>query len=633
MKSPSNYNTNNNNSIFPYSRILLLLSTLLPLIHSLPLSTNNNTPQDDIVNSQSVQVSYLIISVALVLLGGVFAGLTLGLMGQDEVYLKVISTSGTQTEQRLAKKVLTLFNHGKHKILVTLLLSNVITNETLPIVLDRSLNGGGWQAVVFSTVLIVIFGEVIPQSICVKYGLEVGAFFGPFVLILMYTFFPIVYPTARLLDYILGESHGTMYKKSGLKTLVTLHKTMGVERLSRDEVTIISAVLDLKEKSVFEIMTPMENVYTLASDTILDADRIQHIFNSGFSRIPIHLPNESTNFIGMLLVRVLISYDSSEKLTVSSFPLATLPETRPTTSCLNILNYFQEGKSHMCIVSDNPGSSSGSIGVVTLEDVIEELIGEEIVDESDVFIDIHKKIKRNAPAPLLSKRHLTPYLHKLYNTKNELNQKKKNINNNSIPLKKDDNNNKSNSNTNSSSFPPFQPQLNLSSNKSHENILINQLQDIKPSNLASNPLKVKKSFVTIKNLHDSDSDKSISPPLNNNNISNYGSITKKKTIPKLTKHSDPVTLSQKQKEEISNIKNEQQAISNFENINSDNNNNTINHQINNGLINDQQQPQFVTGSIPQDRDSRKSITNGIVESIITVQGLPKTIIEPKDNND
>ena len=74
-------------------------------------------------------------------------------MGQDGVYLQVIATSGEGKEQRHAEKVFNLLKKGKHWVLVTLLLSNVIVNETLPIVLDRSL-GGGWPAVLGSTVLI-----------------------------------------------------------------------------------------------------------------------------------------------------------------------------------------------------------------------------------------------------------------------------------------------------------------------------------------------------------------------------------------------------------------------------------------------------------------------------------------------
>jgi metal transporter CNNM len=74
-------------------------------------------------------------------------------MGQDEIYLQVIATSGDGSERKNARKVLRLLKRGKHWVLVTLLLSNVITNETLPIVLDRSL-GGGWLAVLLSTVAI-----------------------------------------------------------------------------------------------------------------------------------------------------------------------------------------------------------------------------------------------------------------------------------------------------------------------------------------------------------------------------------------------------------------------------------------------------------------------------------------------
>ena len=298
-------------------------------------------------------------------------------MGQDEIYLQVLASSGEGNERKNAKKVLRLLRSGKHWVLVTLLLSNVITNETLPIVLDRSL-GGGWPAVLSSTVLIVIFGEVVPQSICVRYGLPIGAWMSPVVLGLMWIMSPIAWPTAKLLDYLLGEDHGTTYKKAGLKSLVTLHKSMGHadERLNEDEVTIISAVLDLKAKPVGSIMTPMKDVFTMSSDTVLDEKMMDNILSAGYSRIPIHTPDNKNDFVGMLLVKMLITYDPEDAHRVREFALATLPETRPETSCLDIINFFQEGKSHMVLVSDFPGDSHGAVGVVTLEDVIEELIGE-----------------------------------------------------------------------------------------------------------------------------------------------------------------------------------------------------------------------------------------------------------------
>ncbi|KAL9070568.1 MAG: hypothetical protein Q9157_005772 [Trypethelium eluteriae] len=224
----------------------------------------------------------------------------------------------------------------------------------------------------------------------------------PFVLGLMWVLGPVAWPTAKLLDWLLGEDHGTIYKKAGLKTLVTLHRTLGQtsdERLSQDEVTIISAVLDLKQKPVGNIMTPMNDVFTMSADTVLDEKMMDTILSAGYSRIPIYHPDNPRNFVGMLLVKILITYDPEDCLRVRDFALATLPETSPKTSCLDIVNFFQEGKSHMVLVSDFPGESYGALGVVTLEDVIEELIGEEIIDESDVFVDVHKAIRRLTPAP------------------------------------------------------------------------------------------------------------------------------------------------------------------------------------------------------------------------------------------
>ena len=103
------------------------------------------------------------------------------------------------------------------------------------------------------------------------------------------------------------------------------------------------------------------------------------ILSQGYSRIPIHATDNERNFVGMLLVKMLITYDPEDCKLVRDFALATLPETRPETSCLDIVNFFQEGKSHMVLVSDYPGEDHGALGVVTLEDVIEELIGEYVL--------------------------------------------------------------------------------------------------------------------------------------------------------------------------------------------------------------------------------------------------------------
>ncbi|CAK7909467.1 protein Mam3p [[Candida] anglica] len=596
-----------------FTKLFFVITQLVHAVKAMPVFARNTVGGDLATTHKHVPMTReefyfnLFTSVFLVLVGGVFAGLTLGLMGQDEVYLKVMATSGEPQERKHARKVLRLIGRGKHWVLVTLLLGNVITNETLPIVLDNCL-GGGWPAVVASTASIVVFGEIIPQSICVRYGLQVGSMLAPFVLVLMYIMYPIAYPISLLLDHILGEDHGTVYKKSGLKTLVTLHKTMGVERLNQDEVTIISAVLDLKEKSVADIMTPIDRVYTMSADSILDEATVEEIFNAGFSRIPIHLPNEPMNFIGMLLVRVLISYDPEDALPVASFPLATLPETSEDTSCLNILNYFQEGKSHMIVVSERPGEPTGAMGVLTLEDVIEELIGEEIVDESDVYVDINKNIKRKHPGPL-TKRNLTSYLHTMYQRSASTSKR------NSLdmtPLK--DGPIQPNALSPGAS-PKLVPIQKVKSNGGGTPLFsTNEVAHWKPKNPAANPLETSKPFVTIKKPH---IDATVIPGPNRappSGIKNegYGAIhvTEAGAIHEAqSRNSDDYESLQSQR-----FLQSEQDMSN---------NGSSGSHYSNGI------------TIPkiEYQESRTYRTGGIVESVVNVQGVHKTIIENVSDED
>ncbi|KAJ7676547.1 hypothetical protein DFH06DRAFT_1168454 [Mycena polygramma] len=341
-------------------------------------------------------------SMVLVLLGGVFAGLTLGLMGLDELHLRVLATSSEDpVEQRNAKKVLQLMQRGRHWVLVVLLLGNVIINESLPIFLDSAI-GGGFAAVALSTAAIVIFGEIIPQALSVRYGLSIGAACAPFVLALMYLFAPVAWPIARLLDMVLGTHGGHTYKKAELKSFLAFHRT-GEEPLRDDEISILNGVLELNTKSVEQIMTPMEDVVTLAADAILDDKLVETILLSGYSRFPVHEPGNKDAFVGLLLIKKLLKYDPSLGLPVSSFPLSILPEAKPSINCFQALDYFQTGRAHLLLITHTPGKPGGAIGVITLEDIIEEILSEEIVDETDRYEDnvTKQRAKRNTTAAVM----------------------------------------------------------------------------------------------------------------------------------------------------------------------------------------------------------------------------------------
>ncbi|KIM50989.1 hypothetical protein SCLCIDRAFT_18473 [Scleroderma citrinum Foug A] len=314
------------------------------------------------------------ISGLLVLAGGVFAGLTLGLMGLDELHLRVLATSSDDiTEMENARKVLALMQKGRHWVLV-------VINESLPIFLDSAI-GGGIAAVVISTTAIVIFG-IIPQAVCVRHGLAIGARCVPFVLCLMYLFSPIAYPIAKLLDYVLGANETHTYKKAELKSFLQFHRT-GDEPLRDDEISILNGVLELNNKNVESIMTPICDVVTLSSDTVLNHETVDAILTSGYSRIPIHEPHDPLAFHGLLLVKKLLAYDPSQSLPVSNFKLSILPEALPSINCFQALDYFQTGRAHLLLISRTPGIAGGGIGV--------EIISEEIVDETDRYEDNQSK--------------------------------------------------------------------------------------------------------------------------------------------------------------------------------------------------------------------------------------------------
>lgn len=329
-------------------------------------------------------------SAFLVLAGGVFAGLTIGLMGLDELHLRVLATSSEEeTERADAQIVLNLMQRSRHWVLVVLLLSNVIINESLPIFLDSAI-GGGLLAIVISATAIVIFGEVIPQAVCARHGLAIGARCAPFVLLLMYLFAPVAYPIAKILDRVLGVHDAHTYRKAELKSFLQFHRT-GEEPLHDDEIAILNGVLELSSKNVETIMTPIRDVVMLSSDTILDHSTMNAILTSGYSRFPVHKPGNSLAFEGLLLIKKLLMYDPTRGLPVSHFPLSILPEALPSINCFQALDYFQTGRAHLLLISRTPGSPGGGIGVITLEDVIEEMISEEIVDETDQYEDNQSK--------------------------------------------------------------------------------------------------------------------------------------------------------------------------------------------------------------------------------------------------
>ena len=326
---------------------------------------------------------YIIVLPILVLCNGLIAGLTLGLLSLDETKLAVLIKSGTPSQKLAAQRIQPL-RRNSHLLLATLLIGNTIINETLPILL-HSLVALEWLAIIISVILVLTFAELIPQALCTHYGLQIGSKFAWFVYILRTVFLPIAYPIAKILDFFLGKQEGALYKKAELKEFVTLHGVNFGGDLTADEVKIVQGTLSLHSKTIEGIMTHLDHVFMLEADMVLDFALLQSIADAGHSRIPVY-ETEKDNILGIILVKNLILLDKTEtNLKIRDLELIVAKRMRCDTSLFDAINYFQEGSSHLAIVTDN--TSQKVIGICTLEDCIEEILLEEVWDESDQYTD------------------------------------------------------------------------------------------------------------------------------------------------------------------------------------------------------------------------------------------------------
>ncbi|KAI4366372.1 hypothetical protein MLD38_022259 [Melastoma candidum] len=437
---------------------------------------------------------FLMAIVGLVSFAGLMAGLTLGLMSLGLVDLEVLIKSGRPQDRIYASKIFPVVKN-QHLLLCTLLLGNSLAMETLPIFLDKLVPP--WAAIVISVTLILAFGEILPQAICTRYGLKVGAMMAPLVRVLLFIFFPITYPISKVLDWMLGKGHAVLLRRAELKTFVNFHGNEAGKGgdLTHDETTIIAGALELTEKTAKDAMTPISKAFSLDLDTHLNLEIINEIITVGHSRVPVYAINP-TNIIGLILVKNLLAVHPKSAVPLRKMTIRKIPRVPDDMPLYDILNEFQKGHSHIAVVyrdlngktksarngrqveikdsckkkqenkskklgktgiyDDNEAGQVASVGevtgnrtslakndesqmqrksppstpafrkrhrgcsycildienspipefppnevvvgVITMEDVIEELLQEEILDETDEYVNIHNRIKVNMHA-------------------------------------------------------------------------------------------------------------------------------------------------------------------------------------------------------------------------------------------
>ncbi|XP_034398408.1 metal transporter CNNM4 isoform X2 [Cyclopterus lumpus] len=335
----------------------------------------------------------------LLVLSGMFSGLNLGLMALDPMELRIVQTCGTDKEKKYARKIEPIRRKGNY-LLCSLLLGNVLTNTSLTILLD-DLTKSGVGAVIASTVGIVIFGEIVPQALCSRHGLAVGANTIMVTKLFMLLTFPLSWPISKILDCVLGQEIGTVYNRE--KLVGMLKVTEPYNDLVKEELNMIQGALELRTKTVEDVMTPVGDCFMIHSDTVLDFNTMSEIMESGYTRIPVY-EHERSNIVDILYVKDLAFVDPDDCTTlktITKFYNHPVHFVFHDTKLDSMLEEFKKGKSHLAIVQKVNNEGEGDpfyevLGLVTLEDVIEEIIKSEILDESDLYTD-NRNRKKVAP--------------------------------------------------------------------------------------------------------------------------------------------------------------------------------------------------------------------------------------------
>lgn len=314
-----------------------------------------------------------IITILLICCSAIFSGLTLGYFSLDISSLRRRAQAGDKE----AMAVYPLRAKG-NLLLTTLLLGNVTVNTILSVYLGSLVSG--IFASLMATALIFLFGEIGPQALFSRHALAFGSKLAPLTRALMYIAYPVAFPVAYTLDKLLGHAIPTMYSHSELMQIVSEHEESEHSQIDADEERIIHGALQFSHRKVREVMTSIDNVVMFDENQKLSHEFFNMVANEGYSRYPVY-SGKRTNVIGLLYTKDLLTEDEHIAIHETIDALETnILRIRPSTYLDVILTQMLKQKQHLAIVELKSGEA---VGVLSLEDIIEEIIQVEIEDEDD----------------------------------------------------------------------------------------------------------------------------------------------------------------------------------------------------------------------------------------------------------
>ena len=336
----------------------------------------------------------IVVLLILLLLSALVSGSEVAFFSLNPSEKDILNSSNTKPHQRV-KKLLA----APKKLLATILISNNFINVAIIIISTYTINNiinfssiPNWLNLIIQvigiTFVILLFGEVIPKVYATKNALKLARIMSNPITILKQLFKPI----SSLLIYSTGVIDGRIKKKSLDVSVEELSQALDLTEdipEDKDEHRILKGIVKFGETSVKQVMKSRVDVIAIENETPFN-EVIDIILECGHSRIPIY-EESFDKIIGLLYIKDLLTHINEaedfdwNKLNRNPF---FVPENKKLD---DLLKEFQEKKIHLAIVVDEYGGTSG---IITLEDVLEEIVGD-ISDEFDTEEISYSKLDDN----------------------------------------------------------------------------------------------------------------------------------------------------------------------------------------------------------------------------------------------
>lgn len=330
---------------------------------------------------------------ALIGLSGFFSGLEVALVSTNNATIARLvkeNVKGSKTLQKLKSNpgwMMSSVNLGNN--LVNIGSASLATVVSIAIFGENGLG----IAVGVMTFLIIIFGEVTPKTYCNANATKISLRCAGILLVFSYVFYPAVWILEKITRGIIKITGSSYYppaltEADIMGVIEQGHKDAAIEKQERD---LVRGALNFDDTVIRAVMTPRTKVFSLSANMSL-VDAADAIYNSGHSRIPVY-GKDLDEIVGILHVRDILPHLKDPEL--SKTKLGELAREAIYVSqekmMSGLLREMQTKNTHLAIVVDEFG---GVEGIVTLEDLIEEIVGE-IHDETDIQKNIFQKIDEN----------------------------------------------------------------------------------------------------------------------------------------------------------------------------------------------------------------------------------------------